>query len=144
MLLFETMLAFPEKEPLLREISRALTAGGRFAFTLEEGLPLTEAERARMPDAETVWLIPLAEMVASLERVGLVVCDQDDCSRSHRAVADSLIDAFVDDAANIAAQIGHRALEELLAAHRLWSQWLLDGRVRKLTFVTEKRETFVP
>ncbi|HEY8763297.1 MAG TPA: class I SAM-dependent methyltransferase [Solirubrobacteraceae bacterium] len=43
--LFETMLVFPEKEPLLGEISRALTTGGRFAFTMEEGLPLTEAER---------------------------------------------------------------------------------------------------
>ena len=42
MLLFETMLAFPEKETLLQEIARALTTGGRFAFTMEEGLPLTE------------------------------------------------------------------------------------------------------
>ena len=32
-----------------------------------------------------------------------------------------------------------RALEELLAAHRLWSDWLRDGRVRKLAFVAEKR-----
>ena len=60
-LLLETMLAFPEKEPLLREIAGALAPGGRFAFTLEEGLPLTAAERDAMPDADTVWLIPLAE-----------------------------------------------------------------------------------
>ena len=45
-LLFETMLAFPDKETLLRDISAALAAGGRFAFTLEEGLPLTRG-RAR-------------------------------------------------------------------------------------------------
>ena len=91
-----------------------------------------------MPDADTVWLTPLEEMLAGLERVGLVVRWQDDCSRSHRAVADSLIDAFAADAANIAAQIGRRALEELLAAHRLWSDWLREGRVRKLAFVAEK------
>ena len=60
-LLFETMLAFPDKESLLEEISRTLRPGGRFAFTLEEGLPLTEAERDRMPDADTVWLAPLPE-----------------------------------------------------------------------------------
>jgi SAM-dependent methyltransferase len=90
-LLLETMLAFPEKETLLQEISRALTTGGRFAFTMEEGQPLTEAERERMPDADTVWLTPLQEMLTCLERVGLVVRWQDDCSRSHRAVADSLI-----------------------------------------------------
>ncbi len=132
------MLAFPDKETLLREISRALTTGGRFAFTMEEGLPLTEAERERMPDADTVWLTPLEEMLTCLERAGLVVRWQDDCSRSHRAVADSLIDAFAADATDIAAQIGPRALEELLAAHRLWSEWLRTGRVRKLAFVARE------
>jgi SAM-dependent methyltransferase len=137
-LLLETMLAFPEKGPLLEEMSGALTDGGRFAFTMEEGPPLTEPERASMPDADTVWLTPLDEMLACLERVGLVVRWQDDCSSSHRAVADSLIDAFAADATNIAAEIGHRALDELLAAHRLWSEWLREGRVRKLAFVVEK------
>jgi SAM-dependent methyltransferase len=140
-LLLETMLAFPEKETLLQEISRALPTGGRFAFTMEEGLPLTAAERESMPDADTVWLMPLQEMLTCLERVGLVVRWQADCSRSHRAVADSLLDAFAADATDIAAQIGRRALEELLAAHRLWSDWLREGRVRKLAFVAEKAET---
>jgi SAM-dependent methyltransferase len=137
-LLLETMLAFADKEPLLREVSRALATGGRFAFTLEEGVPLTKAERERMPDADTVWLTPLEEMLTSLDRAGLVVRWQEDCSRSHRAVADSLIDAFSVDAADIAARIGRRALEELVAAHRLWSAWLGEGRVRKIAFVAER------
>ena len=140
-LLFETLLAFPEKEPLLQEISGALTAGGRFAFTMEAGLPLTESEREGMPDADTVWLTPLHEMLARLERVGLVVRWQEDCSRSHRAVADSLTEGFAAYATDIAAQIGRRALEELLAAHRLWSEWLRNGRVRKIALVAEKTET---
>jgi SAM-dependent methyltransferase len=137
-LLFETMLAFPEKETLVQEVSRALSAGGRFAFTVEEGPPLTEAEREGMPDADTVWLIPLAEMMACLERVGLAVRWVADRSQAHRAVADSLIDAFAADAADIAAQIGRQPLEELLAAHRLWSKWLREGRVRKFALVAEK------
>lgn len=140
-LLFETMLAFPEKEALLREVSGALTTGGRFAFTMEEGLPLTKAERARMPEADTVWLTPLPDMLACLDRAGLVVRWQEDFSRSHRAVADALIDAFTADAVSVSARIGSRALDELLAAHRLWSQWLRDGRVRKLAFVTERAGT---
>ena len=138
-LLFETMLAFPDKEVLVREIGRALAAGGRFAFTLEEGLPLTAAERESMPDADTVWLTPLPQMLACLERAGLVVRWQEDCSGPHRAMADSLINAFAADAGDIAAQIGRRALEELLAAHRLWSDWLREGRVRKIAFVAEKQ-----
>lgn len=137
-LLLETMLAFADKEPLLREVSRVLATGGRFAFTLEEGAPLTEAEREQMPDADTVWLTPLEEMLTSLERVGLMVRWQEDCSRSHRTVADSLIDAFSADAAEITAQIGRQALDELVAGHRLWSAWLEEGRVRKIAFVAEK------
>jgi hypothetical protein len=94
-----------------------------------------------MPDADTVWLTPLQEMVTCLERAGLVVRWQADCSRSHRAVADSLSNAFAADATDIAAQIGRRALEELLAAHRLWSDWLREGRVRKIAFVAERTDT---
>ena len=137
-LLLETMLAFSDKEALLHEISRAVTDGGRFAFTLEEGAPLTESERARMPDADTVWLTPLEEMRVLLDRVGLVVRWQEDWSRSHRAMADSLTDAFAADATAIAAQIGRPALQELLTAHRLWSDWLATGRVRKIACVAEK------
>lgn len=137
-LLFETMLAFPDKDMLLQQVSAALSTGGRFAFTLEEGLPLTESERESMPDADTVWLTPLEELLSCLDRVGLVVRWQEDRSLPHRAVADSLIDAFAGDAESIAAQIGRRALEELLAAHRLWSDWLHRGRVRKIALVTEK------
>ena len=56
----------------------------------------------------------------------------------HRAVAESLIDAFAADATAIAAQIGRGPLDDLLAAHRLWSGWLGSGRVRKFAFVAEK------
>src|SRR5262249_4977444 len=137
-LLLETMLAFRDKEPLVREIAGALPSGGRFAFTIEEGEPLTDSEREAMPDADTVWLTPLDEMLGYLEQAGLVVVRQDDVSDSHRAVADSLIDAVSADARDISAQIGDQALEELLAAHRLWSNWLRDGRVRKIGVVAAK------
>ncbi len=136
-LLLETMLAFEDKDALVGEIAAALRAGGRFAFTLEEGLPLTPPERAAMPDADTVWLTPLDEMATSLERAGLVVTWQEDRSRPHRATAQALMDAFAADAADIAAQIGSQALDELLAAHRLWVEWLDGGRVRKLAVVAE-------
>jgi hypothetical protein len=79
-------------------------------------------------------------MHACLERVGLAVRWEDDCSRSHRAVADSLTEAFAADATEIAEMIGRQALEELLGAHRLWSDWLRKGRVRKLAIVAEKTE----
>jgi sarcosine/dimethylglycine N-methyltransferase len=137
-LLLETMLAFPDKETLLRGISSALPVGGRFAFTLEEGVPLTWAERQAMPDADTVSLIPLPELLSCLEGAGFEVRWEEDCSWSHLSMVDALIGAFVADERAIAAQIGHRALDDLLAAHRLWSAWLSEGRVRKFAFVAEK------
>jgi SAM-dependent methyltransferase len=137
-LLLETMLAFDDKAALVREITAALRPGGRFAFTLEEGSPLATAERAAMPDADTVSLTPLDDMVASLERAGLVVTWQEDHSRAHRATAQALAGAFAADGEAIAAQIGRRGLDELLAAHRLWIKWLDEGRVRKLALVAER------
>jgi SAM-dependent methyltransferase len=137
-LLLETMLAFADKDALVREVAAALRPGGRFAFTLEEGRPLTAPERAAMPDADTVWLTPLDELARSLERAGLMVTWQDDLSRAHRAIAHALADAFAANGEEIAARIGRRALDELLAAHRLWSEWLDEGRVRKLALVAER------
>jgi SAM-dependent methyltransferase len=134
-ILLETLLAFPDKEPLLREIAGALAPGGRFACTFEAGPPLTAAERERMPDADTVWLIEVEKMLACLERVGLAVQWQEDRSPEHAAMAESLTEAFAADAPDIAAQIGDRALEELLGAHRLWTEWMRSGRVRKIALV---------
>jgi hypothetical protein len=91
-----------------------------------------------MPEADTVWLTPLDEMLGYLERAELAVRWQEEQSDSHRAVADSMIEAFTADAADIEAQIGQQALGELLAGHRLWSDWLRDGRVRKFALVAEK------
>jgi SAM-dependent methyltransferase len=136
-LLLETMLAFADKDGLVRAIALALPPGGRFAFTLEEGSPLTAGERAAMPDADTVWLTPLDEMAACLERAGLSITWQEDHSAAHRATAQALTDAFTADADEIAAQIGRRALDELLSAHRLWIDWLDAGRVRKLALIAE-------
>jgi SAM-dependent methyltransferase len=137
-LLLETMLAFEDKDALVHEIAAELRPGGRLAFTLEEGAPLTAAERSAMPDADTVWLTPLEEMAGSLERAGLAVTWQEDHTGAHRATARALADAFAADAEDIAVEIGRRALDELLAAHRLWIEWLDAGRVRKLALVAER------
>ena len=137
-LLLETMLAFEDKDALVREIAAALRPGGRFAFTLEEGSPLTRAEQAAMPDADTVRLVPLDELVGCLERAGLAVTWQEDRSGAHRAMAQALAAAFAAQATDIAARIGRRALDDLLAAHRLWVEWLQAGRIRKLALVAER------
>jgi len=137
-LLLETMLAFEDKDALVREIAGALRPRGRLAFTLEEGPPLTTDERAAMPDADTVWLTPLAEIEGALERAGLVLKWQEDHSHAHLTTARALADAFAADAEEIAAQIGQRALDDLIAAHRLWIEWLDEGRVRKLALVAER------
>ena len=50
-----------------------------------------------------------------------------------------MTEAFAADASAIAAHIGPGALEELLTAHRLWSDWLREGRVRKIAVVAERQ-----
>lgn len=134
-LLLETLLAFPDKPSLLRGIASALAPGGRFAFTVEEGDPLTPAERAAMPHADTVWPVPLAGLRAALASVGLRLRWTEDHTAAHRRTADALARAFVAERAGIVAGLGRPAFDELVAAHRLWSDWLAAGRLRKLAVV---------
>jgi SAM-dependent methyltransferase len=137
-LLLETMLAFEDKDALVDAVAGVLRPGGRFAFTLEDGLPLTAAERAAMPDADTVWLTPVDELRVVLERAGLALIWHEDHTHAHRATARALAAAYAADAGAIAAQIGPRALDDLLAAHQLWVDWLAAGRVRKLALVATR------
>ena len=138
-LLLETMLAFEDKRPLLHEVAGALAAGGRFAFTVEEGPPLSSAERAAMPAADTVWPILLADLLAQLGHVGLDLRWIRDRTRSHRSVADALVAGFEVERSAIAADLGDGIIDDLVAAHRLWSSWMGSGRIRKLAVVAEKR-----
>ena len=137
--LLETMLAFRDKDALLAEVVRVLEPGGRFAFTVEEGRPLTQQERARMPAADTVWPIELAELTGVLRDAGLAVTWQQEYSSSHHAIATALLRCYRADSPQIADQIGTQATAELITAHQLWSDWLGSGRVRKFAMVAEKQ-----
>lgn len=138
-LLLETMLAFRDKDALVHEVARVLEPGGRFAFTVEEGRPLTEQEQARMPAADTVWPIELAELTTALLDAGLTVTWRQEHTASHHATATALLHSYRADAPRIADEIGTQATAELIAAHQLWSDWLGSGRVRKFAMVAEKR-----
>jgi ubiquinone/menaquinone biosynthesis C-methylase UbiE len=137
--LLETMLAFPDKNALTGEVARVLEPGGRFAFTVEEGQPLTQQERARMPAADTVWPIELEELTGVLRNAGLAVTWRQEYSSAHQAIATALHRCYRADACQIAGQIGEQATAELITAHQLWSDWLGSGRVRKFAMVAEKQ-----
>lgn len=137
-LLLETMLAFRDKEALLREVATALVPGGRFACTVEAGLPLSAAERQAMPGADTVWLVPVGDLLRMLAAAGLHVRRVQDCTRSHRSVADALVDALLAERPAIATELDAGTVDDLVATHRLWSAWMATRRVRKLAIVTEK------
>jgi ubiquinone/menaquinone biosynthesis C-methylase UbiE len=138
-LLLETMLAFPAKEALVTDVARVLGPGGRFAFTVEEGRPLSQAERAQMPAADTVWPIELAELTDLLRAAGLTVTWQQDCSSAHHTTAGALHRCYRAESARLASQIGMQATAELITAHRLWTDWLGSGRVRKFAMVAQKQ-----
>lgn len=137
-LLLETMLAFADKDALVSAVARALLPGGRFAFTLEEGMPLSSRERANMPASDTVRLCRVEELAESLSRHGMTVRWREDWSREHACRADALARAFATDAPSIESQLGRDGLDSLLASHRLWSDWLRTGRVRKLACVAQR------
>jgi SAM-dependent methyltransferase len=138
-LLLETMLAFPDKETLMGEVVRVLEPGGRFAFTVEEGRPLTPQERTLMPGADSVWPIQLPELTGMLRGAGFTVTWRRQCSTSHHGMATALLRCYRADSLQIVDQIGADATAQLITAHQLWSDWLGSGRVRKFAMVAEKR-----
>jgi hypothetical protein len=50
----------------------------------------------------------------------------------------ALLAAFLAERASITEGLPSQAFEELVAAHRLWSDWLTEGRVRKFALVAER------
>lgn len=139
-MLLETLLAFRDKRRLLAEVAAVLPLGGRFAFTVEAGRALSSVERAAMPDADTVWLTTLANLQFDLASVGLRVRWLSDRSAAHLAVVDALVAAYVAAEPEIRAAGGGELMGRLVAGHRLWSQWLGEGRVRKFAIIAEKEE----
>ena len=92
-----------------------------------------------MPDAGTVSLTPLDEMTATLARAGLAVTWQEDHSGAAPRDGAGARRRVRRGRRRHRRQIGRRALDDLLAAHRLWIDWLDAGRVRKLALVAERR-----
>jgi SAM-dependent methyltransferase len=137
--LLEAMLAISDKDALMREVARVLEPGGRFAFTVEEGRPLTRQERARMPGADTVWPIELAELTGVLRDVELTMIWRQEYTSAHHAIATALLRCYRAHSPQIAGQIGTQASAELITAHQLWSDWLGSGRVRKFAMVAQTR-----
>lgn len=137
-LMLETLLAFPERAALLRAVAGALPPGGHFALSVEAGRPLSPVEASVMPESDTVNLTPLDQLVADLAREGLRLRWHQDWTDSHLRTVDALVGAYQDTAARIHDVEQREAVDRLLTAHRLWSRWLRDGRVRKHALVTER------
>lgn len=137
-LLVETILAFRDKAPLVAEVSRLLAPGGRFALTVEEGPALSAAERAAMPDGDTVWPIELRVLSRLLRRSGLALRSVADHTVAHARLARRLASAFEVDRVAITAALGAAFLDALVVSHRLWADWLARRRVRKLALVAER------
>lgn len=137
-LLLETFLAFADKAQLVREVSGVLRRGGRLACTVEIGQPLTSPEQAAMPEADTVWPVPLPEFLLLLEQSGLRVRWQEDRTAAHADVVDALMTEFARHRSAIACATNAPYIDNLLASHRLWSDWLHRRRVRKIALVAER------
>ena len=64
---------------------------------------------------------------------------REEWSAAHAATATRCWRRSAAERARSPASSGTRALDELITAHELWSDWLGSGRVRKFALVAEKR-----
>ncbi len=138
-LMLETLLAFPDKRALLRQVHESLAEGGRFVFTVEAGGPLSRRERAQMPESDTVWVMPLPDLICELRGVGLRVSWLTETSATRRSIIDALIAAYTTARSEVPGSAGRETVERLLRAHRVWSRWVRTGRIRTFALVAEQR-----
>ena len=138
-LLLETMLAFEDKDALVARDQRG--AAARRAVRLHaRGGAAAHGGRARGDARRRHGLAHPARRDGRVPGAGRArrhAGRRTTAARTARS-AQALAAAFAADAEDIAAQIGRRALDELLAAHRLWIEWLAEGRVRKFALVAER------
>ena len=137
-LMYETLLAFEDKRRLVRVVRRLLRPSGRFGVTLEEGWPLSSAERRRVPEGEDVWLTPERVFRELLEAIGFRICRMDDHTAAHAEVAGRLAAAYRHNRATIVAALGLQTFNELVMAHERWAEWLSTRRVRKLAVIAQR------
>ncbi|MFB2600348.1 class I SAM-dependent methyltransferase [Herbiconiux sp. P17] len=138
LLLLETVLAFRDKRALATAVAGALRPGGRFACTLEAGMPLTPTERAVMPAPDTVWPVPVDDFVTTLAGVGLATVSIEDDTAAQLRVVTALLAQFTANRDRIAAALGTAFTDDLLVSHRLWRDWMSSGRIRKVALVAQK------
>ena len=81
--------------------------------------------------------MPLADLDDRLEQAARRVLWRQECTEAHRTLVEALVLRIGAVAGDFGA--GDTSLHELLTAHRIWSHWLHEGRVRKFAFVTESR-----
>ena len=137
-LLLETVLAFSDKRGLAAAVAAALHPGGRFACTLEEGMPLTPAERAVMPAPDTVWPVPLADFMQTLADVGLATVSVREVTAEHLRVVKALLAQFTANRDRIVAALGTALTDDLFVSHELWRDWMSSGRIRKFALAARR------
>lgn len=137
-LLIETMLAIADKGALLTEVHRVLRPRGRFGLTLEDGLPLDEAEQRALSSGHRVWLIPAESFSALVSDRQFRLIWQEDHTAQHAKTANRLLKAYERHRAAITEHIGADLCEQIIADHRIWVRWLTTRRVRKLALVIER------
>ena len=124
-----------DKAPLLAAVAAALRPGGRFALTVEEGRPLTAAERARDARGRHGVAGPAARVArrAGSGRASRS-CSVEEYTDAHRATAEALADAFLADRPAIPPGSATGPSTSCVTAHRLWADWLrqrTDPQVRR-------------
>lgn len=135
---FESLHGIRDKRAVLGECRRLLHPGGRLLLTLETGEPLSQPERRSMAGGQELWLETESTLMRLLRHCGFECCSVWDLSAAHAAVAGRLARSFACHSAIVAAEMGQGFLDNAVAAHHLWEEWLRSGRAQKLALVAER------
>lgn len=139
-LVLDSLASIQAPEILFQELARVLRPGGGFAMTAEVGRPLTSAERAQFTRTSPPTVLEEDALHGLLAHAGFTVGQLTDHSRSAARVAQRLARGLVEQRAELMAELGEEAVDDLGLTLASLADLLGSGRVAEVAVLAQRKD----
>lgn len=139
-LVLDSLASIQAPESLFEELARVLRPGGGLAVTAEVGPPLTPAERAQFTRTAPPTVLEEDALRGLLAHAGFAVERLTDHTRAAARVAQPLARGLVEQRADLMAELGQEAVDDLGPTLASLADLLGSGRVAEVAVVAQRED----
>jgi SAM-dependent methyltransferase len=137
-LVLDSLASIQSPQRLFAEVARVLRADGRLALTAEIGPPLSPAEQAQFTRTSPPTVLEEDGLHKLLAQAGLAVEQLTDHSAAASGVAQRLARGLVERRAELMAELGQDAVDDLRATLVSLAELLGSGRVSEVGVLAQR------